>query len=139
MILENSKIIDAPLQSVWAITRDVTTWPEWTPTVTQILRLDDAPLATGSVVIIKQPGMSAKEWCVTEFWDGRGFTWETDERAIHMSATHELIGVDSGTKSTLRLRISGCLAMLLWPLIYNSARKNLELENIGLKMRCEAE
>ena len=138
MILENVKIIHAPLDAAWAITQDVENWPDWTPTVTKVTRLDDGPFHVGSAAKIYQPGLPPAEWRVTEFRSGEGFTWETYVRGINISATHELKSVASGTKSTLRLRIGGFLVLLLWPLIRKSAAKNLELENTGLKNRCEA-
>jgi hypothetical protein len=55
-----------------------------------------------------------------------------------MVATHELIPVGTGTKSTLRIEMSGIAAVLLWPLIRASVQKSLEQENAGLKAECEA-
>lgn len=138
MILENIKMVDAPPDVVWEVTTDVENWPQWTPTVTEVTRLDDGPFMVGSVALIKQPGLLVSEWRVTELRDGEGFTWETCVRGMRMSATHDLVVLESSTKSILRLQIEGFLAVLLWPLIRYSARKNLELENAGLKARCEA-
>jgi len=138
MILENVIEIDAPPSLVWAVTCDTENWPKWTPTVDEIVRIEDGPFDVGSAARIKQPGMPEAEWRVTEFRDGERFTWETRVRGIHMAATHELVPYQSGTKNILRLEFKGLMAILLWPMIRASAKKSLEQENTGLKTQCEA-
>ena len=59
--------IDAPPEVVWAVTQDVGRWPEWTPTVTAVTRVDQGPFGLGSVARIKQPLQPQAPWVVTEF------------------------------------------------------------------------
>ena len=137
MKLENRKQIDAAQSDVWSVTENIERWPQWTPTVDSVKRLDDGPFDVGSVALLKQPGLPATEWRVTAMTRGQGFTWEARSRGIRMVATHELVPTGIGTESILRIEMSGLAAILMWPLIRASVRKSLEQENAGLKAECE--
>ena len=65
MKLENVMHIGAPVEVVWALTEDVEAWPDVTPTMTSVERLEDGPLAVGSQASIKRPGQGARVWTVT--------------------------------------------------------------------------
>ena len=138
MKLENVIHIDAPQQVVWTVTEDIERWPEWTPSVESVKRIDQAQFDVGSTALIKQPGLPEAKWFVTALTRGERFTWESRIRGIRMIATHEITAAGSGTQSVLRVEMSGLVALLLWPLIRFPARRLLEQENVGLKDRCEA-
>jgi hypothetical protein len=138
MMLENVIYIEAPQGVVWSATIDIERWPQWTPTVKSVKRLEDVPFDCGRAAWIKQPGLPDAKWVVTALSSGEGFTWESQIRRIHMIATHELLTQGTGTLCVLRVEMSGVVARLLWPLIYFTARRSLERENAGLKAACEA-
>lgn len=137
MLTENTIDIDAPPDVVWAVTEDVERWPEWSPTMTAIARVDDGPFALGSAARVKQPGFQEVVWTVTAMDRGRSFTWEGHVVGMHMIATHEVIPVDDRTRSVLRLEMRGLVARLMWPFIRGSVRASLQKENTGLRDRCE--
>ena len=139
MRIEHAIHIDAPPSVVWAVTEDVERWPEWTPTMDDVKRVDAGPFDVGSSARIKQPGLPEAVWSVTDLVRGERFTWTTRVRGIRMRATHELSPHDSGTRSVLRLEMSGLVAALLAPFVHRSVRRALERENSGLKARCEAD
>jgi hypothetical protein len=138
MTVEDAIYIEALPDVVWAVTVDVERWPEWTPTVTALVRVDDGPFGLGSTARIKQPGQPASEWTVTEFVPGRRFVWATRRPGLRMRASHEVEAADSGTSSVLRVEIEGVMGVLFWPLLRGAVRRALSQENRGLKARCEA-
>ena len=139
MTVENVLRIDAPPERVWRVTVDVERWPEWTPTVTRVRRLDPGEFRLGSIARIKQPMQPESEWRVTEFVQGSRFAWETRRRGLRMTGTHELEAEGAGTRSRLSVRADGPLTWLLWPLLRPAMAKAIAKENRGLKSRCEDE
>lgn len=137
MRVDDTIHVEAPADVVWAVTTDVERWPEWTPTVTSVTRLDDGPFGLGSVARIRQPAQPEAEWTVTEFADGRRFAWETRRRGLRMTGTHELSPEGTGTRSVLRVEARGVVAALLRPLLRLAIRRALSEENRGLRARCE--
>jgi hypothetical protein len=138
MKLENRKQIAAPKSIVWSVTVDVTRWPQWSPFVQTVERLDDGPFEVGSVALIKQTGLPKARWQVTAITPGEQFTWETRVRGIDMVATHELSSSGTNTSSVLRIEMRGFMALLMWPLLRVLVPKALESENTGLKAECES-
>lgn len=129
--------IDAPPDVVWAVTEDIERWPEWTPTVNSVKRLDQGEFDVGSTALLRQPGLPEAKWVVTALIRGAQFTWESRIRGIRIIATHEIIATETGTQSTLHIDLSGPVVFLLWPIIRLLVRRSLEQENTGLKDRCE--
>lgn len=138
MMVENEIDIDAPAPVVWRVTADVEQWPTWTPTVTTVKRLDDGPFDVGSKAMIKQPGMPETEWQVSTLTKCEGLAWQTRVRGMTIVATHVLEATNAGTRSTLRVEMSGFVALLLWPFVRRSVRNALAKENAGLKQASEA-
>ena len=130
--------IEAPPDVVWAVTEDVERWPEWTPTVTAVRRLDDGPFGLGSVARIKQPAQPEADWTVTDYARDERFTWETRRPGLRMAASHLLQREGGGTLNTLSLEASGGWVVVLRPVLCLAVRRALRQENEGLKARCEA-
>jgi uncharacterized protein YndB with AHSA1/START domain len=137
MTIEHAIHIGAPPDVVWRVTEDVERWPEWTPTLTSVTRLDEAPFGPGSIARIKQPGQPEAEWVVTVFEPGQRFEWETRRPGLRMVATHEISPAGAGTKNVLRVEAKGPVAVLLWPVLGLVMRRALAAENVGLKTYCE--
>jgi hypothetical protein len=120
------------------VTTDVERWPEWTPTVTSVRRLDSGPLRLGSVARISQPMQPVADWTVTEYKEGRRFAWDTRRAGLQMRGTHELHPDGAGTRNVLHLDAHGALAVILWPVLAPAIRRALNAENRGLRTRCVA-
>jgi uncharacterized membrane protein len=129
--------IAAPPQRVWAVMRDVERWPEWTPSVRSVQRLDGGPLATGSRARIRQPKLPPADWQVTALEEGKGFTWVSRAPGIVVTARHGVEAIEGGSRATLSIRYEGVLGPLLGWLIRGVNERYLELEAAGLKRRSE--
>lgn len=138
MKLESIIFIDAPPDVVWGVTEAVEGWPEWTPTVESVRRIDRGPLDVGSTARLKLPKLPESTWTVTTLIRGARFSWAGRTQGIQMVATHEMEAVGTRTRSLIRIEMSGLVVSLLWPLMRRSARRQLEQENDGLKRWCES-
>jgi len=130
--------IAAPPSRVWDLTIDVEALPDHTPTMTEVTRLDTAPLTVGSTVRIKQPAQRSKIWTVTEFEPTKRFSWTTRSAGTTMSASHDLVETPNGTTNTLTVDIDGRLAPLIGALLRRPIRKAIAIENRALKAAAEA-
>ena len=139
MKLKSVLYIDAPPSVVWTATEDVERWPEWTPTVKSVRRIDQGPFEKGSSARLKLPALPESTWTVTALTPRERFTWESRVVGIRMIATHKMRAADAGTESVVRIEMTGPVATLLWPVLWRTLRHRLEQENLGLKDRCERE
>lgn len=139
MAVEHEEIvrIKAPPDRVWAVYTDVERWPEWTPVMQKIERLEDGPLALGSTARIEAQGGPPSVWTVTEFTVGRSFTWEAAARGVTLVAHHVIEADGDASSVRLGVRMSGLMATLLSPFLRSVAKRNVKTEAEGLKRRCE--
>ena len=134
-LFETTRHIDSPAQQVWDVLFDVERWPEWTPTIDAVERLDDGPLHVGSRARVRQPRLPRASWTVTEVVAGRSFTWVASGPGMRTIARHEVVPDESG--STLRLSIEQCgpmgaVAATLWR---GLTQRYIELEAESLDKR----
>jgi uncharacterized protein YndB with AHSA1/START domain len=130
----------APPELVWAVLMDVERWPEWTPSTTQVKRIEPGPLVLGSSAKIWQPKLSPAVWRVTELDESRRvFTWVTRQPGITVTATHIVSRFDLTSRLTLVLDYAGLLGALVAWQLKNLNWEYLTLEAKGLKQRCEQE
>ena len=139
MGFEISTAISSSSERVWAVLTDVERWPEWTPSMTKITRLDSGPFAEGSRACIKQPKLPAMVWTVTELTPERLFVWEARRPGLTLVAGHRLTLEDGGTvKVVLAVEQRGALGRILEPLTSRSAKQHVTSEAEGLKRRSES-
>jgi uncharacterized membrane protein len=132
---ETTRHIDSPTQPVWEVLFDVAHWPEWTPTIDGVERLDDGPFQVGSRARVRQPRLPQALWEVTEVEDGRSFTWVAQGPGMKTIARHEVVADADG--ATVRLSIEqtgpmGALAALMWRRL---TQRYIELEAESLDKR----
>ena len=132
---ETSKHIEAPTRPVWEVLYDVVRWPEWTPTIDSVERLDDGPFGVGSRAKVRQPKLPQAQWEVTEVVDGRNFTWEAKGPGMKTIARHEVVPDGAGSKVTLSIEQTGpmgAVAAFVWRSL---TQRYIELEAESLDAR----
>ncbi len=129
--------IQASPDRVWGVLYDIERWPEWTPTVTSIQRVDRGPLAVGSRARIRQPKLPPAEWQVTELEEGRSFTWVSRSPGVRVTARHGVEANQGGSQATLSLQFAGLLGPLVARLTRSLNERYLALEARGLRERSE--
>lgn len=96
--IEDSLVIRAPRDRLWALTVDVERWPAFLTTVRHARLLGPGPIAPGSSARVKQPGQPPAVWTVTLLRPGEEFVWTTRlPIGVTMTASHVLR--DAGTGS----------------------------------------
>ena len=131
-------MIDAPVDTVWDLTIDVVHWPDITPTVTRVQRLDEGPMRVGSQARIKQPGQAEAVWTVTRLENRREFTWQTKRLGLTMTGSHHLEAVGTGTRNTLTLDVEGRGAGVFSRLFGRLMRNSIATENAGFRTAASA-
>ena len=129
--------IEASVERVWALTVAVERWPELTPTMTAVERLDDGPMKLGSRARVKQPGMPSAVWTVTELDPGSVFAWQTKVGTVTMVGRHELEPSAEGCRNTVTVELSGFASTMLERVIGSRIGRAIETENVGFKRGAE--
>jgi carbon monoxide dehydrogenase subunit G len=127
--------IAAAPEAVWQVLSDVARWPEWTPTIQSVDRLDDGPFAVGSRARVRQPKLPQAEWQVTDLLDGRSFTWEATGPGLRTVARHVVEPDGTGSRVTLSIEQTGpmgAVAALVWRRL---TQAYIELEAASLDRR----
>ena len=129
--------IAAPAERVWEVMIDTNRWHEWTPSITSVKRLSDAPIAVGSRVLIRQPKIPPASWTVTAIEPGASFTWVSVGPGMRIIARHSVESVGDGSRATLSLELQGVLGGLFGRMTRGITERYLALEARGLKARSE--
>lgn len=130
-------LIDAEPPHVWMIFTRVAEWPDWTTSVTEVTPLDPGPLAVGKRVRIRQPKLPVTTWTLTEYTEGRSWTWVAKAPGARTTAEHIVEPHGDGTRVRLRVRQEGWLGTLVGKLTAGLTDRYLALESEGLKSRAE--
>jgi hypothetical protein len=137
--MELRSIIDirAGIDDVWSLTEAVESWPETTPTITSVERLDAGPLRVGSTARIKQPRQRPRVWTVQELEAPRRFVWGTTMGPITMVGGHLIEPTPEGCRNTLTLELGGLGHRLLGLVAGRQLQRAIDTENAGFKARAE--
>ncbi|SFO99011.1 Polyketide cyclase / dehydrase and lipid transport [Amycolatopsis arida] len=137
MRFETSRRITAAADVAWAVLVDVERWPESTPSMTSVRRLDGGPLRVGSRARVRQPRLPPAVWEVTDLVEHREFTWRSRSVGVTTVGRHLLTPDGDGVVLTLVLEQSGPLAPVVGRLAGGLTRRYVTQETEGLA--CTAE
>lgn len=99
----------------------------------------DGGLGLGSQVRISQPGMRPLVWTVSEFEQGRSFTWTSSVGGVTTVGSHAVhpLGGERCSQLILGLTQRGALAPVVGLLLGRRTRRYVGLEAAGLKAAAE--
>ena len=131
--------IGAPAADVWAALIDVESWPAWASQFKRLERLDAGQLKAGSRVRVRPHGLPAAVWRVTDYEEGRCFTWASSPVAgFELIGGHVLTTDGDGTNAEFSLEASGVLGSLMAPVLRQVVfSRNTKSATEGLKQYIE--
>jgi uncharacterized protein YndB with AHSA1/START domain len=138
MLISSTVHINAPPEKIWQAFVDVERWPEFAPQFQSIVRNDEGPFALGKSARVTPKGFFGSVWTITEFTDGRSFTWEADMLpGLHLLAGHSIEPDAAGANVRLWLESSGPMAGVMSLALGRIFRRNVRQEGEGMKSYCE--
>jgi uncharacterized membrane protein len=137
MRFDHSSTIQAPPERVWQVFSDVERWPEWTPTVDSVERLDEGRIFIGSRTRIRQPKLPVAIWEVTELKEGEYFEWVSKAPGIKTTGVHRVESTPAGTVATATIIQEGPLGWLFGKLYAGLTRRYIQTETEKLKQVSE--
>ncbi|MGC4890496.1 SRPBCC family protein [Micromonospora sp. DT227] len=134
-----SIITTASTTAAWAAVADVTGWPEWTASMSEVVPLDRPTPDRGSRFRIRQPGFPTTVWRVYDLQPGASFAWETHAPGVHTYAYHRVEAQPDGTtRISIGIEQRGALAWLVALLTAARTRRYLRMEAAALKAAAES-
>ncbi|WUJ75569.1 SRPBCC family protein [Kribbella soli] len=133
MRFDHSSTIQASPERVWEVFSDVERWPDWTPTVDSVERLDEGRIHIGARTRIRQPKLPVAVWEVTELKDGEYFEWVSKAPGIKTTGGHRVIQTPEGTVATATIIQEGPLGWLFGRLYAGLTRRYIATETAKLK------
>ena len=115
MRFESSNEINAPVEKVWQLIDKLEEWPQWMPSIKQIARLSEEPLAVGSQLFVtaKVSRLTVKLlMTIIEFIPERTVVMKGRALGTNLTRFYNLEPVNDKTKVTIGGEVSGALAWL---------------------------
>jgi uncharacterized membrane protein len=131
--------ITAPAERVFDVYADVEHWPDWTPSVTSVHRLDPGPLRVGARARVRQPRLPVAVWEVTDLVPGRSFTWVARGPGLRTTGSHQVepTEVPGRVRVVATLEQAGPLGAVVGLLSRRLTERYLQMEVRGIKAHCE--
>lgn len=107
---EVSVDVEAPASVLWSVVADPTQWPFLSDSFTRVTTEGEGPIAVGQRYVVRQPGIRAMPWTVTEVDDGVAWSWQASMLGVRTVATHRVEPAGGGARLHLSMVMSGLLA-----------------------------
>jgi len=133
MRFDHSSTIQAAPERVWEVFSNVERWPDWTPTVDSVERLDAGRIHVGARTRIRQPKLPVAVWEVTELKEGEYFEWVSKAPGIKTTGGHRVVSTPDGTVATATIIQEGPLGWLFGRLYAELTRDYIATETAKLK------
>ena len=129
MRYETSTTTTADPARLWAVVSGVERWPEWIDVYEEVRRTSSGPLAVGATARVKQKGLAAGDWKVSELEEGTVFAWESRQPGVRIVGRHLVSPEpDGGSRLTLQLEMSGWMSGVMSVLLGRKSRSYVDLE-----------
>jgi hypothetical protein len=129
MRYETSVTTTAEPARLWAVVSDVEKWPEWIEVYEEVRREGSRDLKLGDTAHVKQKGLAAGDWTVTELEEGRVFAWESRQPGVRIVGRHVVsAGPAGGSRLTLGLEMTGWASGVVGLLMGRRSRAYVDLE-----------
>ncbi|MGY1763299.1 SRPBCC family protein [Geodermatophilus sp. SYSU D00779] len=139
--MKSSRIdVEAPVERVREVLREVERWPEWAPTVTSVRRLDDGSLAVGSRVRVEQPRIPPDRVRGDRARAGPLVHLGGHRPGVRTTARHLLGELSTGgTRVTLAVEQAGPVGVVMGRFYRRLTDRYLAAEAEGIKARSEGQ
>jgi hypothetical protein len=126
---ETSTTTPAEPDRLWTVVADVEKWPDWIDVYEYVRPDQPGPMRLGRSARVKQRGLAAGSWTVTELDEGRVFAWESRQPGVRILGRHVVSAEPGGgSRLTLELEQSGWLSGLVTVLMGTKVRRYVDLE-----------
>lgn len=110
-IFEASCHVPSTPEQVWHCLSRVAAWPDWLPTVQEVLVLDGENLRVGHRFRLRQPRLRPTIWTVSEVLPWRSFSWQSRAIGVTVTAGHHIEPLtDQSCRVRLRVAFRGPMA-----------------------------
>ncbi|HEY6277535.1 MAG TPA: SRPBCC family protein [Streptosporangiaceae bacterium] len=134
-------VIERPVENVFAILQDVSKTPAWTPGLTEVRQIGDAPLRVGAQLVYVGSFLGRSyesEASCTEFVANERFASKTTSGPFYLEIDTRLEPVANGTRmATVYRGESHGFFKIAEPIVTRLARKQFETAAVNLKALIE--
>ena len=116
---------------------DIDRWHEWTPSISDITRLDGTTFELGKRVLIRQPKLPPAMWTISRIDPNRRFEWVNTSPGVKVTGHHSVEPTANGSRATLALSYKGIFGGLLARLTKGITLRYIAMEAGGLKARAK--